>query len=307
MRRSFTRIPVRHQQHPTPATALATSATAHAAPPATGADVPDLVKQFVTARTRVEKWWERDGVAGRDSHKGKGQREQLEALFALVQRTLGSVNEDVREKEARHHTMSVLTAEVKGGHALVTANRVLQHEQIVDMKAQAEGGRAFLSSLASTHSSVVRKTFKWYVFSDAILVCRPSGDVYKQAALYPIDAITVRSPEEHLAAARASKSEGEPDAPRPEKEKEIKPEVFFTLAGGTTHKCWAASEADAKSLAAKVAELQELASQLRGRATGRESSETGSALGRESSEVSARSDSATVGVTRLGGLLRSYS
>ena len=56
---------------------------------------PLLFKQALTARTKVEKWWEAE--KGGSAASGKtNQRDQLAALFELVKQTLGSVNEVTR-------------------------------------------------------------------------------------------------------------------------------------------------------------------------------------------------------------------
>ena len=60
------------------------------------------------------------------SYAKQSVQEELEQVFNVIQLTLGSVNEDVRDNEARFHTMRVLTSEVHGGAAFITPNRVLK-------------------------------------------------------------------------------------------------------------------------------------------------------------------------------------
>ena len=127
-------------------------------------------------RTTSMSTSERQSAATPGKHGSSAEktvRQRLEEVFDIIQQTLGHVNEDVRNLEGRFHTMQVLTSEVHGGADFITPDRVLRHECHVDMKATQEFG--FVQKLCSSCSSkpsAARRRFKWYVFSDGVLICR---------------------------------------------------------------------------------------------------------------------------------------
>ena len=110
------------------------------------------------------------------SHSDAQLSQALGTVFSTIQETLGNVNDKVRGVEARKHTIRVLTTEVQGGAALVTPDRVLRHECFVDMEPAAptadQRAGGFCGCLRGGGGSSSRRQFKWYVFSDAILICR---------------------------------------------------------------------------------------------------------------------------------------
>jgi len=95
-----------------------------------------------------------------------------ESAFAALQELNSEVNERVRQMEARLHMTAVLLL-VEGVDHLIEAGRLLHLEALVDMK----------SPTASTLSAWGRRaTYKWYVFSDYLLVCRPKGEGFAKKA-----------------------------------------------------------------------------------------------------------------------------
>jgi hypothetical protein len=88
-------------------------------------------------------------------------------------KVVNEVNENVRGQEAQLRTASIVLAEVTGGSSmrdLLQATRHIQMEAMVGMKAQ--------SGLSMEWR--VRRQYKWYVFTDVLLICRPNrfGDQY---------------------------------------------------------------------------------------------------------------------------------
>ena len=106
---------------------------------------------------------------------------ELQQVFATIQQTLGNVNDQVRTLEMRNHTLRVLTAEVYKGDELVTPDRVLLYECDVEMEqtTASVGSQKKSSGCCGGGGGIssTRRTFKWYVFSDALLVCRDRARV----------------------------------------------------------------------------------------------------------------------------------
>ena len=118
------------------------------------------------------------------------QHDDFSKALRTVQQTVQEVNENVRAQEAHHHMMRVLVDEVHGGASvsdLLAAARTLEREAMVDMKAK--------SGLRSLEWRV-RRAFKWYVFNDLLLVCRPNqiGDGFSKKMLLPMDELTISGP-----------------------------------------------------------------------------------------------------------------
>jgi len=90
-----------------------------------------------------------------------------EQAFNGVQQLNAEVNENVRNMESKLHMMEVLTQEVKSNDIqhLFEAPRSLVREALVDMKCHS-------ASIARPDWRI-RRPYKWYVFSDYLLVCRP--------------------------------------------------------------------------------------------------------------------------------------
>jgi len=109
-------------------------------------------------------------------------------LEGAIQLT-AQLNENVRQHEARHYMSEVLTREVQlqtsSLEYLFQASMTLEHEAVVDMKCRS-------GSVLSKSSWRIRRPYKWYVFCDCILVCRPSrtGESYQEVALWSLNAIT---------------------------------------------------------------------------------------------------------------------
>ena len=183
---------------------------------------PLLFKQALSARLKLERWDEAEeaeeaaqraaeaeeaasggsgssgGGGGGGGSSGSGaaaarSRElilKLEQVFALIGRTLGTVNEDVRGMEAQQRTMQVLTHKVNNGISLVSPNRVLQHEAKVDMKVL---GEAQCCDIFSSRAAAVRRRYKFYAFSDGLLVCRHKEPAFSPPLIRPDELSLKRS------------------------------------------------------------------------------------------------------------------
>ena len=135
----------------------------------------------------------------------------------------------------------VLTAEVAGGEELVVATRVLHYEAEVDMRVQMSTYRALLSGRAWW---LWRRRYKWYVFSDEVLVCNQARD-----GLYHMKALLSLSEEDGLVIVLKDS-------------KDVKPEAFFVNDSGLEYKCWARS-VDEKTALLKL--FEELRGEVRAR------------------------------------------
>jgi hypothetical protein len=183
---------------------------------------PLLFKQALSARLKLERWDEAEeaeeaaqraaeaeeaasggsgsigGGGGGGGSSGSGaaaarSRElilKLEQVFALIGKTLGTVNEDVRGMEAQQRTMQVLTHKVNNGISLVSPNRVLQHEAKVDMKVL---GEAQCCDIFSSRAAAVRRRYKFYAFSDGLLVCRHKEPAFSPPLIRPDELSLKRS------------------------------------------------------------------------------------------------------------------
>ena len=136
--------------------------------------------------------------------------------------------------------MQVLVAEVRGGDALLSAARVLRREVLVDMKVN----NMTLRNVLNSNISVKRSPYKWYVFSDEVLVCNQARD-----GLYHMKALLSLSEEEGLVIVLKDS-------------KDVKPEAFFVNDSGLEYKCWARS-VDEKTALLKL--FEELRGEVRAR------------------------------------------
>ena len=143
-------------------------------------------------------------------------------MASVIQSTTAQVNEDVRGLEAHVRTMEVLVAEVRGGDALLSATRVLKHEALLDMKVN----NLTLRNVLNSNVSVKRSSYKWYIFSDEVLVCSQARD-----GLFHMKALLSLHDDDGSGALIVTPKEG----------KDVKPEVFFVNDGGLEYKCWARS------------------------------------------------------------------
>ena len=149
---------------------------------------PLLFKQALSERKKLQRWDDAEAAAhaekAAESGEGvppspvkhppnnRGMIEKLEQVFNVIGQTLGTVNEDVRGLESRLYTMQVLQNRVNGGQDLITPDRVLQHEASVEMKALGPGlGASNCCDLFSSRAAAVRRRYKFYVFSDGVLIC----------------------------------------------------------------------------------------------------------------------------------------
>ena len=110
------------------------------------------------------------------------QHSDFSKLKTVVQQTVQEVNENVRGQEAHHRMLEVLTSEVSGGASvtdLLAAARTLEVEAMVDIKAGAVWN--------------MKRTTKWYIFNDLLLVCRPNklDSGYHKKMLLPLDEVAV--------------------------------------------------------------------------------------------------------------------
>ena len=114
----------------------------------------------------------------RSSTEGSPMREACEKAFAALQSLNSEVNETVRQMEARLRMTEVLM-HVDGVDHLIEANRQLHLEALVDMKCPTS------SALTSWG---VRRSYKWYVLSDYLLICRPrrTGEGFNKKVLWPL-------------------------------------------------------------------------------------------------------------------------
>jgi len=137
---------------------------------------PLLFKQALASQLKVARHLEGESAA-----KEARLTAELQQVFATIQQTLGNVNDQVRTLEMRNHTLRVLTAEVYKGDELVTPDRVLLYECDVEMEqtTASVGSQKKSSGCCGGGGGIssTRRTFKWYVFSDALLVCRDRARV----------------------------------------------------------------------------------------------------------------------------------
>ena len=128
---------------------------------------------------------------------------RLTELFDSVSTIIQQVNDTVRQLAETDRTAEVLLSEVGGDVAeLLSASRKLCLEADVDMKLQANA----LSLVAPEWK--IRRSYKWYVLSDLILVCRPKGPLgkqgYRKKLIIPVEEIDLDA----LTAAGSSSSDG---------------------------------------------------------------------------------------------------
>ena len=117
---------------------------------------------------------------------GSPQRKRFQALLDNMQEVINAINEDVRRNVEQQRAADVLLREVGGDAAeLLSAHRRFFLEVDVDMQISAGGdwmteGRFF-----------ERRKYRWFLFSDQILVCRPSRirEGFKEKARLLIDAV----------------------------------------------------------------------------------------------------------------------
>ena len=118
--------------------------------------------------------------------QGHPQHEVIEGAFMVTQQAVSTVNEKVREQEKQLRMLKVLTTEVAGAppvEQLLVPHRSLVREVYVDMKASSEPGSADALGLtdalgiASVSALLsgwgVRRRYKWYIFSDVLMICQP--------------------------------------------------------------------------------------------------------------------------------------
>jgi len=116
------------------------------------------------------------------------QQQQFTKAFATVQEIIGQVNEEVRRRQEQRRAADIMLSEVGGeAAALLTAARTLAMECSVEMKA-VSGAGPFVDP--AWH---LRSPYKWYVFSDMVMVCiknKLRGGYHKKITI-PIDEITL--------------------------------------------------------------------------------------------------------------------
>ena len=115
--------------------------------------------------------------------QGHPQHEVIEGAFMVTQQAVSTVNEKVREQEKQLRMLKVLTTEVAGAppvEQLLVPHRSLVREAYVDMKASgsdAVGDDALQHGIKSVNALLsgwgVRRRYKWYVFSDVLMICQP--------------------------------------------------------------------------------------------------------------------------------------
>ena len=140
---------------------------------------PLLMKQALAGRIKLERWEGQRQQGGEEplprqrSQKPSQApaavplRAKLEEVFNVIGQTLGTVNEEVRGLEAQSKTIQVL--ERCKCLDLVAPNRVLQYEAQVDMRSIRQATNC--CELFSARAATVRRSYRWYVFSDGILIC----------------------------------------------------------------------------------------------------------------------------------------
>ena len=103
-------------------------------------------------------------------YAGEGaQKQRFQQLFDSVQEVIGAVNTDVRRQSEQRRAADVLLSEVGGeAAALLTAHRTLALELDVDMQLSSGG------DLFSDSKFMSARGYRWYIFSDVLLVCRPN-------------------------------------------------------------------------------------------------------------------------------------
>jgi len=110
-----------------------------------------------------------------------------EQAFNGVQQLNGEVNENVRNMESRLHMMEVLTQEVKSHDIqhLFEAPRSLISEALIDMKCPAAS--------ISRPEWRIRRQYKWYLFTDYLLVCRRDkiSASWHKKELWPLSEVRV--------------------------------------------------------------------------------------------------------------------
>ena len=176
-------------------------------------------------------------------------RALLEQVLNAIQQTLGNVNEGVRKLEANMHTLRVLTDEVIGGTALVTPDRILRYEANVEMRAAVAPPSAVgkLCSFCSTRHSTHRRRFKWYVFTDGVLITRHR----EPWPLLTADRLSVCMPllTEHRASQRRHSATSETAAA-------FDATITHDDEEETLYNCWVESEATARALVTAVHTMQ---------------------------------------------------
>lgn len=94
---------------------------------------------------------------------------QLSEVFSTIETTILQVNDNVRRQAELERTADILLSEVGGEVAeLLNPSRTLQMEADVDMK-QASGGGLLNPEWK------IRRTYRWYLLTDVLLVCRPKA------------------------------------------------------------------------------------------------------------------------------------
>ena len=132
---------------------------------------PLLFKQAVNQRLKIERWDEEIGGGSGGGTRGEALRAKLEEVFAVIGQTLGTVNEDVRGKEARSRTLHVLSELVNGGVELIQAGRVLKHEVTVQVCDLGRSGGC-LGCFGGGGGGGGGRPHAWYIFSDGVLIVR---------------------------------------------------------------------------------------------------------------------------------------
>ena len=120
-----------------------------------------------------------------------------------MQQTVTQVNEQVRAQEAQVRMLRVLTTEVAGApplEQLLVPARSLVREAVVHMKLSSSGSGASSSAAESPYGGAddegarsaismprgvaaglqwgIRREYKWYIFTDVLMVCQPQQKVF---------------------------------------------------------------------------------------------------------------------------------
>jgi len=115
------------------------------------------------------------------------QQEQFTTAFDKVQEIISQVNDDVRRQQEQARGAEILLSEVGGeAAALLTAARTLAMEVTLEMKASS-GTSTFIDP--AWH---MRSQYRWYLFSDMIMVCVKNKlrNGYHKKMIIPLDEVS---------------------------------------------------------------------------------------------------------------------
>ncbi|KAL1526743.1 hypothetical protein AB1Y20_015439 [Prymnesium parvum] len=209
---------------------------------------------------------------------------RMQRAFTMSQHTVHEMNEQVRSMEAQLKMLRAFTHEVTGAppaEEFLAPDRFLVAEAMVAMKSRDR--RAASSNGAKVIDVVqwgVRRDYKWYLFSDVLLICQPSRfggrpavkEIFQLSSLVatpsqasvdpPTPRRTISEFPRRASAMTSPRSrslrKGSLSGPGGGGDDALeKPEVLRLQYEGVEYKCWAASKEDMLHLVAKVTEQQE--------------------------------------------------